>query len=151
MELSSAGTENMQVRTLCSTLLFVQWLLIAWASWTSSFGLCLSHFVGQESVANKRSILPCIRPNQRCSKYPGSASSYRRGCHNFSFSHSGESCGSSRRTKHSWHRRVQSFREHLSISFITSSIVALRWIRLIPEIEHHLGHMARAEQGKMPS
>jgi len=46
-------------------------------------------FTGQESVANKQSILPCIRPNQKYSKYSGSASSDRRGCRYFSFSHSG--------------------------------------------------------------
>ena len=81
--------KNMQVCILCSTSQFVQWLHQAQVIWTNSFGQCLSHFVGQESVANKQSILPCIRPNQRYTKYSGSASSDRRGCRYFSFSHSG--------------------------------------------------------------
>ena len=79
----------MQVCTLCSTSQFVQWLHQARVIWTNSFGQCLSHFVGQESVANKQSILPCIWPNQKYSKYSGSASSNRRGCQYFSSSHSG--------------------------------------------------------------
>ena len=83
MELSNVGTENMQVCTLCSTSQLVQWLHQSRVIWTSSFGHCLLHSVRQDSVANKQSISSYIRPNQKCSKYFGSASSYRRSCQYF--------------------------------------------------------------------
>ena len=109
MESSSAGTENMQVCTHCSTSQLVQWLHQSRVIWTNSFGHCLLHSVRQDSVANEHSMSSYIRPNQKCSKYFGSASSIVGAANTFLLSFRIISCVAHLKTKRSRHRWARSF------------------------------------------